>query len=114
MWCAMGKVEEARAFLEARRPGEFAAVVRLCLEAGGVVHCAPDCFLAGVPCGDAPDTLYIVFQCSHLPALRRVLLGLPYGRVRWQRAWGHGVAYGVRERAVADFCRHADFGTGLN
>jgi len=104
---------EGRVFLERMRVGAFAETVAFCLERGGVVHFSPDCLLLGVPCEDAPGTLLVVFQHSHLPALRRVLLALPFGRVRWRRDWGHGKGYGTRERAVADFCRHGDFGTGL-
>lgn len=102
-----------REFLERMREGAFAETLAFCLERGGVVHFSPDCLLMGVPCEDAPEVLHVVFQHSHLPALRRVLLSLPYERVRWRRDWGHGESYGVRERAIADFCRHKDFGTGL-
>lgn len=109
----MNKTEEARVFLEGVREGAFAAVIERCLGAGGVVHLAPDCFLAGERCADDEGCLHVVFQCSHLPALRRVLLALPYERVRWRRDFGHGEGYGERERAIADFCRHEDFGTGL-
>lgn len=103
----------AREYLEAREPGSFARVIETALAAGGVVHCAPDCFLAGVPCSDDAGCLHVVFQTSHLPALRMVLAGLPYERVEWRRDWGHSAAYGTRKRAVADFFRHRDFGTGL-
>lgn len=110
----MNKVSEARDFLESVAPGAFERVIEFALSQGGLVHAAADCFLAAVPCEDAPDTLHVVFQCSHLPALRRVLLAMPqYKRVRWRRDVGHGEHYGWRERAVADFCRHKDFGTGL-
>ena len=78
-----------REFLEQMRKGAFAEGLAYCLEREGVVHFSPDCLLMGVPCEDAPDTLWIIFQHSHLPALRRVLLSLPYKRVRWQRDWGH-------------------------
>lgn len=104
---------EGRAFLEGMRAGAFAETLAYCLEREGVVHLSPDCMLLAVPCEDAPGTLHVVFQHSHLPALRRVLCALPYERVRWRRDWGHGESYGVRERAIADFCRHVDFGTGL-
>lgn len=109
------KVTQAFDFLEGREAGSFSATVKFCLEHGGVVHAAPDCFLAGVPCADDAGCLYVVFQCSHLPALRRVLLSLGWcERVRWGRGMaGRGDGYGTRERAVADFCRHEDFGTGL-
>lgn len=102
-----------REFLEAKRKGAFAETLAFCLEHDGVVHLSTDCLLLGVPCPDAPGTLNVLFQHSHLPALRRVLLGLPFERVRWRRDWGHSKQYGERERAIADFCRHADFGTGL-
>ena len=104
---------EGRAFLEGKRAGLFGESVAFCLEHGGVVHFSPDCLLLGIPCGDAPETLFVVFQHSHLPALRRVLLSLPFKRVRWMREWGHSAEYGVRERAISDFCRHKDFGTCL-
>lgn len=104
---------EGRAYLEGLRPGAFAETLAYCLERAGVVHFSPECMLLGVPCEDAPGTLHVVFQHSHLPALRRVLLALPYERVRWRRDFAGRPGYGERERAVADFCRHADFGTGL-
>ena len=105
----MNKVSEARAFLEDRSPGAFARVIEFTLARGGVVHAAPDCFLAGVLCEDDARCLHVVFQCSHLPALRRVLLSLPqFLRVRWRRDFKG--AYGVRERPIADFCRHRRFG----
>lgn len=104
---------EGREFLEGMREGAFAETLAYCLERDGVVHFSPECMLMGVPCEDAPEVLHVVFQHSYLPALRRVLLALPYGRVRWRRDWGHGKEYGERERAIADFCRHEDFGTGL-
>ena len=102
-----------REFLEARRAGLFADLLEFCLARDGVVHFAPDCLLLGVPAEDAPRTLMVVFMHAHLPALRRVLLALSFERVRWRREFKGGAAYGTRERAVADFCRHEDFGTGL-
>lgn len=102
-----------REWLENLRPGAFEATAGFCVERGGVVVLTPGCMLLGVPCEDAPGTLEVVFQHSHLPALRDVLLGLPYERVRWRRDFTGRAGYGVRERAVADFCRHVDFGTGL-
>lgn len=102
-----------REFLEAKRAGAFADGIAYCLERGGVVHFSPDCLLMGVPREDAPETLHVIFQHSHLPALRRVLCALPFERVRWRRDWGHSKEYGTRERAIADFCRHEDFGTRL-
>lgn len=108
------KVTQAFDFLERREAGRFSSTVKFCLEHGGVVHAAPDCFLAGVPCADDPACLYVVFQCSKLPALRRALLAMPqFERVRWGRGMAGRDGYGTRERAVADFCRHEDFGTGL-
>lgn len=104
------KCAAAREWLEAHSAGAFAAVIDRALSAGGVVHCAADCFLAGEPCADDPACLHIIFQCSELPALRRVLLSLPYTHVEWRRAYGHSEHYGTRKRAIADFCRHADFG----
>lgn len=105
---------EAYEFLEEHSPGGYGRVIEFVLERDGVLHAAADCFLAGFPCADAPGTLYVVFQCSHLPALRRVLLSMPqYTRVRWRRDFKQGTKYGERERAIADFCRHEDFGTGL-
>lgn len=109
----MNKVQEAMDFLEARQEGSFAGVIEYALERGGVVHAAPDCFMCGVPCEDAPGVLHVVFQCSYLPALRRVLCALPYERVRWRRDLANRDGYGMRERAIADFCTHVDFGTGL-
>ena len=61
-----------REFLEGKKAGLFGESVAFCLEHDGVVHFSPDCLLMGVPCEDAPDTLWIIFQHSHLPALRRV------------------------------------------
>lgn len=107
----MSKVQEAMDYLEARQAGSFAGLIEYALESGGVVHCAPECFLCGVPCEDAPGVLHVLFQCSYLPALRRVLCALPYERVRWRRDFKGG--YAERERAISDFCRHEDFGTGL-
>lgn len=105
---------EAYGFLEEHAPGGYGRVIEFVLQNGGVLHAAPDCFLAAVPCADNPEVLYVVFQCSHLPALRRVLLGMPqFTRVRWRRAFKYGAESGERERAIADFCRHEDFGTGL-
>lgn len=111
----MSKVEEAMVFMEAREAGSFGALIEYALEKGGVVHAAPDCFMVGVPCEDEPRVLEVLFQCSYLPALRRVLCALmpEYERVRWQRGYTGRASYGVRERAIADFCRHEDFGTGL-
>ena len=108
----MNKVSEARAFLEAQAEGAFARVIELALAGGGIVHAAPDCFLAGVPREDDARCLHVIFQCSHLPALRRVLLSMPqYERVRWRRDFKNG--YATRERTIADFCRHEHFGTNL-
>lgn len=104
------KYVEAREWLEAHSAGAFAAVIDRALSACGVVHCAADCFLAGEPCVDDPACLHIIFQCSELPALRRVLLSLPYTHVEWRRDFGHSARYGTRKRAITDFCRHADFG----
>jgi len=109
----MSKVDEAMAFLEARQAGSFAGVIEYALDRGGVVHCAPDCFMCGVPVEGDAGCFEVVFQCSHLPALRRVLCALPYERVRWRRDFTGRKGYGVRERAIADFCRHEDYGTGL-
>lgn len=101
-------------WLEARKQGAFRQVMEQALARGGVVHAAPDCLLMAAPCPDAPDTLEVLFQCSHLPALRAVLLALPYERVRWRRDLRRGNEiddrYGWHERAVADFCRHYGFG----
>lgn len=110
----MSKVDEAMAFLEARQEGLFAGLIEHALESGGVVHAAPDCFFVGVP-SDTEGVLEVLFQCSHLPALRRVLCALmpKYERVRWKREFTGRASYGERERAIADFCRHEDFGTGL-
>ena len=102
----MNKVQEAMDFLESRAVGSFAHVIEYALEHGGVVHCAPDCFLAGVPCEDDGLCLNVLFQCSDLFALRRVLVALPYERVRWRRDFTGRAGYGMRERAIADFCRH--------
>lgn len=106
---------EAYEFLEAHSTGGYGRVIEYVLERDGVLHAAPDCFLAGVPCEDAHEVLYVIFQCSHLPALRRVLLSMPqFTHVRWRRDFKeNGEAYGERTRAIADFCRHKDFGTGL-
>lgn len=106
----MNKVVEAMEFLEGYREGYFGEVVEFCLERGGVVHAEPGCFLAGVPVEGEPGVLYVVFQCSRLDVLRRVLCGLSYERVRWSRDLRERGGYGVRERAVADFCRHENFG----
>lgn len=103
-----------REFLEGKREGLFSDMVEYCLEREGVVHFSPDCLLFGVPCEDAPQTLYVVFQHSNLIALRRVLRALPFERVRWQRQWHGGERYGTHERAIADFLRHDNFGTGLH
>lgn len=107
------KIDEAMEFLEARQEGAFSFLIEHTLEHGGVVHCAPDCFLCGVPVVDDDGCLEVLFQCSHLPALRRVLLALPFERVRWKREFTGRKGYGVRERRIADFCRHEDYGTGL-
>lgn len=109
----MNKIVEAMEFLEGRCEGAFGNVIQYALERGGVVHAAADCFLVGVPCDDAAGTLNVVFQCSYLPALRRVLLALPFERVRWRREFAGRAGYGQRERAIVDFCKHVDFGTGL-
>lgn len=103
-----------REFLEEKRDGLFRDMVAYCLEREGVVHFSPDCLLFGVPCEDDARTLYVVFQHSHLPALRRVLCALPFERVRWRREWKGGEHYGTHERAIADFLRHEHFGTGLH
>lgn len=102
-----------REFLEGKREGLFRDMVAYCLEREGVVHFSPDCLLFGVPCEDDERTLYVVFQHSNLGSLRQLLCSLPFERVRWRREWHGGDAYGTRERAIADFCRHEDFGTGL-
>ncbi len=100
-----------RAFLEGLREGAFAETLAYCLERGGVVHLCPDCMLLAVPCEDAPQTLHVLFQHSHLPALRRVLCALPFERVRWRRDYKNG--YAERERSISDFCKHQHFGTKL-
>ena len=105
----MNKVSEARAYLEAQSTGAFGRVIERALAGGGVVHAASDCFLAGVPCEDDARCLHVIFQCSHLPALRRVLLSMPqFERVRWRRDFKGG--YDTRVRPIADFCRHRRFG----
>lgn len=109
----MNKVTEAMEFLEAKQTGSFGGLIEYALDRGGLVHAAQDCFLVAEPCEDDPKCLHVLFQCSHLPALRRVLCALPYERVRWRRDFGHGDQYGTRERAIADFSRHKDYGTGL-
>lgn len=110
---ASNSTERAREILESGGEGWFAGCVERCLSAGGVVHLSPECFLAGEPCADDAGCLYIVFACGDLCAVRRLLVGLGVERVRWKREYKYGQEYGVRERAVADFCRHEDFGTGL-
>lgn len=107
---AVNKVVEARVWLESHAEGAFARVIDRALSAGGVVHCAADCFLAGEPCAEDPACLHVIFQCSELPALRRVLLSIPYTHVEWRRDFGHSERYGTKKRAIADFCRHAYFG----
>ena len=102
-----------REFLEGKREGLFRDMVAYCLEREGVVHFSPACLLFGVPCEDDERTLYVVFMHSNLGSLRQLLCSLPFERVRWRREWHGGDTYGTRERAIADFCRHEDFGTGL-
>lgn len=110
----MNKTQEAREFLEGQQAGAFAALLEQCLGAGGGVHLGADCFVAWVPCGDDEGCVHVVFQCSELRALRRVLVALGYERVEWRRDYGHGERYGTRKRAVADFCRHESFGLRFN
>ena len=108
------KVDEAMAFLERWQEGLFAGLIEHALDRGGVVHAAPDCFFVGVPT-ETEGVMEVLFQCSELPALRRVLCALmpKYTRVRWKREFTGRASYGERERDIADFFRHEDFGTGL-
>ncbi|MBR5895585.1 MAG: hypothetical protein IKZ13_08600 [Akkermansia sp.] len=103
------RVVKGRAYLEAFAPGSFAAVCDLAMARGGVLHMAPECFLAGYPCEDDAACLHVVFQCSELPALYRLLCALPYERVEWRRDFGHGVHYGVRRREIKDWGRKLSF-----
>lgn len=100
-----------REFLESVRKGAFAETLAYCLEHHGIVHFSPSCMLLAVPCEDSPQTLHVIFQHSHLPALRRILCALPFERVRWRRDFKG--SYGERERAIVDFCKHEHFGTKL-
>ncbi len=107
----MNRLNQARAWMEERVEGSWAATIEHVLSHEGVFHVSADCVLLGIPCEDAPETLHIIFQCSHLPALRALLCALPYERVRWKRDFRNN--YDWHERAVADFCRHSDYGTHL-
>lgn len=104
------KYTEAYELLEAMQPGYYRELIETCLEYGGVVHMSKDCFLCGIPCGDNAECLYIIFQCSQLPALRKVLCSLPYKKVRWGRGLAGRKNYGIREREIKDFCKHEWFG----
>ncbi len=105
------RAEVARAFMEERVKGSWSAMIAHVISVGGVFHVSPDCVLLAEPCEDAPDTLHLIFQCSHLPALRALLEALPYKRVRWRRDFRND--YDWRERDISDFARHPHFGTKL-
>lgn len=101
----MNRVVQARVFLEQQQAGAFEGVCDVAMALDGVIHMAPDCFLAGYPCADDPGCLHVVFQCSELPALYRLLCALPFERVEWRRDFGHSDRYGTRRRSVAEWGR---------
>lgn len=101
-------VAEAREIMGAE---EFGELLRVAMESDGVVICEPRLFVAAWPV--AEGVLYVGMIAGSLPLLRELLLPLGYKRVRWVRHYKYGSAYAERERDLADFCRHEDFGTGL-
>lgn len=108
------KVIEAREFLEARQVGAFEHLCEFVMVNGGVLHMAADCFLAGVPCEDDAQCLHVVFQCSELPSLYRLLRALPYEFVEWRRDFGHSEQYGCRRRAITEWGRKLSLAERLN
>lgn len=110
----MNKTIKAREFLEARQAGAFENLCEFTMVKGGVLHMAPDCFMAGVPCEDDERCLHVVFQCSELPALYRQLCALPYDSVEWRRDFGHSEQYGCRRRRIADWGRKLGLAERLN
>lgn len=105
----MNRVFKGRAYLEALQPGSFASVCDYVMERGGVLHMAPDCLLAGYTSETDARCLHVVFQCSELPALYRLLCALPYEFVEWRRDFGHGEQYGLRKRRISDWGRKLAF-----
>lgn len=69
----MSCVTRAYEFLEARHPGAYHDLIRHVIARDGVLHAAPDCFFAGVPAEDDIHTIVVMFQCSELPALWRLM-----------------------------------------
>lgn len=110
----MNKVIQAREFLETRRAGAFENLCEFVLENGGVLHMAADCFLAGVPCADDERCLHVVFQCSELPALYRLLCAMPYEEVEWRRDFEHSESYGTRRRRISEWGRKLPLAEKLN
>lgn len=110
----MNRVIQAREFLENQQAGAFEAVCDAAVCSGGVLVMMPECFLAGVPVNGEPDVLHVVFQCSELTALYRVLCALPYEVVEWRRDYGHSERYGTRRRRIADWGRKLGLAEKLN
>ncbi len=110
----MNRVCEARAFLEAQEEGAFEQVCDAAMACGGVLVMMPECFLAAAPVRDEPEVLHVIFQCSELPTLYRVLCALPYEVVEWRRDFGHSEQYGTRRRRIADWGRKLGLAEQLN
>ncbi|MGN0868375.1 MAG: hypothetical protein ACI4O9_02470 [Akkermansia sp.] len=103
------RVTTGREYLENLRPGSFADLIDYAVSHNGIVHLAPDCLLIAVPCEDAPRTLHVLFQCSQLCALCKLLLSLEgYDRVRYRRDFRNN--YDTRERDISTFARHLKLG----
>lgn len=110
----MNRVFKGRAYLEGMQAGSFAQVCDYVMARDGVLHMAPDCFLAGYPSEADARCLHVVFQCSELPALYKVLCALPYEYVEWRRDFGHGECYGLRKRRISDWGRKLALAEKMN
>ncbi|MBR5184808.1 MAG: hypothetical protein IKW19_00780 [Akkermansia sp.] len=110
----MNKVIQGRAFLEARAQGAFEALCDYMVVAGGVLHMAPDCLLAGYELPEEAGVFHVVFQCSELPALYRELVATGCEWVEWRREYDHSSSYGLKRRRVADFGRKLGLAEILN
>lgn len=110
----MNKVIQGRAFLEARAQGAFEALCDYMVAAGGVLHMAPDCLLAGYELPEETGVFHVVFQCSELPALYRQLVATGCEWVEWRRDFDHSSSYGLKRRKVEEFGRKLGLAEILN
>lgn len=103
----MNAVSKASQWLtEHYGPKEFGDQIEAAISLGGVVVMHPDCFLTGFPDPNDRDCLIVTFQTSVITRLCRVLQGLGFKRVKYQRT--KNTEWVTRD--VAHFARHMKLG----